>query len=325
MPAQPTKANIAAIRTETPVIKSFKLTPMDGERFPDYAPGAHIKVRVTLDGGQIEERAYSLYGENEGGAAYRIAVLKEDEGRGGSRFMHEALAEGDVLEFTGPTNDFVLDASATETILIAGGIGITPIVAMARALSAEGRAFTLHYAAKTHEDMALIEEVVRVADGRAALYFDGGDPSRGVPLDSILKAPGAGKHVYACGPGAMIDAVEETAQKQGWNAANIHFERFAAPEAAADDETFEVVVRSTGESLNVAPGTSILDALVAAGHDPLFDCGVGNCGICATKVMEHDGELQHHDNYLSPEKKASGDQMCICVSRVKGGRVVLDM
>ncbi|RCK46284.1 PDR/VanB family oxidoreductase [Thalassospira profundimaris] len=320
------KAVIQQIHDLTNRIRGFDLVPADNSvTLPPCSPGAHIKVSVTDETGKQAKRSYSVINPGQSDL-YRIAVLREDNGEGGSRFMHETLEVGNIIEIDEPQNDFPLDPDATETILIAGGIGITPILSMAKQLQQDGANFTLHYSSRNHHDMALMSEVLDCAEGRCSLYFDGGDATRGMPLSALLGTPGANRHVYVCGPGGLIDAVLETARRNRWAPDNVHYERFTTPSAQLDDTGFEVHLAQSGKVFDVPVGKSILDVLIDEGIDPLYDCKKGNCGICTSVVLSHDGDLSHRDAYLSDSQKAQNDQMCICVSRMQSsGRLSLDL
>ncbi|MEQ8286670.1 PDR/VanB family oxidoreductase [Thalassospira sp.] len=319
------KVTIQQVHDLTDRIRGFDLVAADGASLPPCDPGAHIKVTVTDNTGQTAKRSYSVINPGQTDR-YQIAVLREVEGDGGSLFMHQHLQIGSVVDIELPQNDFPLVADATKTILIAGGIGITPILAMANSLKQADKGFTVHYSSRTRHDMALMEEILEQADGRCTLYFDGGEASRGMPLASILGTPETGKHVYVCGPGGLIDAVLATARRNRWAADNVHYERFSTPAAQLDDSSFEVHLAQSGKSFEVPIGKSILDVLIDEGIDPLYDCKKGNCGICTSVVLSRDGDLSHRDAYLSDSQKSQNDQMCICVSRMQGkGCLSLDL
>lgn len=320
------KVAIQQIHDLTDRICGFDLVPVDtNSPLTPCPPGAHIKVQVKDAKGEPTTRSYSVINPGQGDL-YRIAVLRDDNGEGGSRFMHESLTAGNIIDIEEPQNDFPLDENAAKTILIAGGIGITPILSMAKHLQQTGADFTLHYSCRNHNDMALMTETLDHADGRCTLYFDGGDANRGMPLSTMLGTPEARKHVYVCGPGGLIDAVLETARRHRWTSDNVHYERFTTPTAQLDDTSFEVHLAQSGQTFEVPVGKSVLDVLIDEGIDPLYDCKKGNCGICTSSVLAHDGDLSHRDAYLSDGQKAQNNQMCICVSRMQSnGRLTLDL
>ncbi|PKR60175.1 PDR/VanB family oxidoreductase [Thalassospira lohafexi] len=319
------RTTVQQIHTLTDRIRGFDLVASDGRALPPCEPGAHIKVNVTDTSGNPVKRSYSVINPGQTDR-YRIAVLREVDGEGGSAFMHDKVTVGDELDIDLPQNDFPLHSDAQNTILIAGGIGITPILAMATTLTAGKKDFALHYSSRTHQDMALMHDVLDAATGRCTLYFDGGTPSRAMQLSTLLGPAKAGKHVYVCGPGGLIDAVLDAARRHRWASDNIHYERFSTPAAQLDDSAFEVHLKHSNQSFDVPVGKSILDVLIDEGIDPLYDCKKGNCGICTSAVLSCDGDLSHRDAYLSDGQKSQNDQMCICVSRMQGGgKLTLDL
>ncbi|MBV8156327.1 MAG: oxidoreductase [Dyella sp.] len=304
----------------TPEVRRLRLRSPDGQALPPFTAGAHIRVH-TPSAGAEPTRCYSLVNSDGDGLLYEIAVKLEATGRGGSRFMHQ-LAVGDRIEVEPPKNDFALHDAPHEAVLIAGGIGITPILSMARQLEAAGRPYALHYGARSADLMPYRMEIEELAGAKAQLYFDGGDPSRGMQLVSVLGAPQASRYVYVCGPRALIDATLDQAQRLGWPRSHIHFELFSAPATTAADQGITVLLARSGRKIDVPAGTSILDALIAAGCDPLFDCRRGECGMCAVRML--DGEAEHRDYALSDEEHTEG-MVCICVSRARSQSITLDL
>jgi ferredoxin-NADP reductase len=315
---------VAAIIDETPRVKRFELVPSTGERLPPHTPGAHISVHIKLADGTADQRCYSIVNPPQYTGFYEIAVQREKESRGGSAFMHERVRLGDLLEVDEPKNHFALAEDADEHLLIAGGIGITPILCMARSLALSNRHFNLHYAAREPAAMAYRTAVAGVCGERVKVCFDGGDPGNGIDLKSLLGSRRPGLHAYVCGPAPMIDAVLATTKASGWPETAVHFELFNNPQAVqAGDQAIEVVLSRSGITLQVQPGQSILDSIIAAGAEADYDCKVGECGTCLTTVLE--GMPQHRDYYLSDKERAEGTSMCTCVSWAKSRRLVLDL
>lgn len=310
---------VARMEPLTPSVSAFILVSPEGVALPAWEAGAHIEVEVEPAPGATAHRAYSLVTGTEDGTGYEIAVQREDSGAGGSRCMHR-LKPGDLVRAKPPANHFALAAQASEHLLLAGGIGITPILSMARTLARQGQAYELHYAARTPESMPYRAQVQALS--ASALYFDGGDPNRGVPLKTVLARPAPGRHLYVCGPKGLIDAAVRTAQQLGWPDANVHYELFAGALAQSGDAAFEVECAQTGQVFVVPPGRSILDVLVEHGLDPLFDCRTGSCGVCVAPVLQ--GTPDHRDSTLTASEKSAGDKVCICVSRARSPRLVLD-
>ncbi|WP_153099920.1 PDR/VanB family oxidoreductase [Paraburkholderia hayleyella] len=317
----------------TAEIRLLKLKAADGKPLPAFSAGAHLRFKVDLAAsGSLPatapgarqaslpgERCYSLVNSADLSGDYEIAVKLEAAGAGGSRFMH-ALQTGEPICAALPQNDFPLHDEPHEAVLMAGGIGITPILSMARELSAKGAAYHLHYAARTPDTMAYRDDVSQLCGEQASLYFDYGDPTRGMPLAEVIGSPAPHRHLYVCGPRPLIDAVIAAARDKQWSPAQVHFELFGAPPAAAGDRPCRVVLQRSGLALEVPAGTSILAAMIDARLDPLFDCQRGECGVCAVRVLS--GTPDHRDYALSDEEREH--LMCVCVSRATEGELVLD-
>lgn len=317
------RVRIAAARHATSDIRAFELVAEHSGPLPGFTAGAHIGVEVILPDGERAHRSYSIASPpSEEPNSYLLGVLYEESGTGGSMFMHERAKTGYVLNATKPKNFFELIEGADHSILIAGGIGITPILAMAHTLTADGQSMEIHYAARSEEHMAFRETVEEICGDSAHLYFDGGDPKQGVDIRAVLGAPQPGRHVYVCGPKGMIEAVRNTAELLRWPEDHVHFEVFTPPEAKPGDQPIEVTVRSTGQVLTVEPGTPILDALLAAGVDSDYDCRMGICGSCAVKVLE--GEADNRDTVLTTSEHVEEKLMCTCVSWASTPKLVLD-
>jgi ferredoxin-NADP reductase len=321
---------VASVEALTPHITTFRLVSADGAQLPGYGPGAHVQVQVPAAPGRRDSvlwRSYSLVhfdvdeDTSRGVAEYRIAVRREDAGRGGSRFMHEELQRGDSLTLRRPLNHFPL-AEPPEVILLAGGIGITPMVSMATALLAQRRAFQLHYSGRSRAQLAFVDELRAVVGERLHLHVDD-EPQTQLSIDALLSASDPQQPIYVCGPAGMIDATLQIAERLGWPKSAVHYELFTEAQPLAGDQPFEVELQSSGRTITVPADRSLLDALTEAGTDVMSDCRSGYCGLCSTRVCS--GDIEHRDTYLSDAEKASGQVMQVCVSRARSGRLVLDL
>lgn len=317
---------VTDIAAESPSIRSLRLSAANGAALPAFAAGAHLKIDVP----GVGERCYSLLNLTPDGTTapdgYLLGIRLEDASRGGSRYMH-GLSVGATLTATGPKNDFPLlgrehDAPGKPVVLLAGGIGITPIAAMAAELKAAGRPFVLHYSGRALADLAFTKELAALCGDALTLYGDD-TPDRALNLDALLAPLSPRQHIYLCGPKGMIDALAAKAKALGWPQDAIHFELFADATAQAGDRPFEVELRQSGKVLRVPADKTILDVMIAEGCDPLFDCKRGECGVCEATVLE--GEPDHRDYYLSDAEKQSGKVIQTCISRAKSARLVLDL
>ncbi|GGS31917.1 ferredoxin [Streptomyces humidus] len=282
-----------------------------GEPLPAWEPGAHVDVVL----GPGLERQYSLCGDPADRGAWRIAVLREPAGRGGSAHVHEQVRQGDKVGVRGPRNHFAL-RPAPRYRFIAGGIGITPVLPMLAAAEAAGADWSLLYGGRTRASMAFTGELAAYGD-RVTVAPQ--DEVGLLDLGSVLDALPGDALVYCCGPGPLLDAVEERCP-----AGALRVERFRAKEGpvGADGE-FEVELARSGRAFTVAPGVSVLDAVRAAGVEVLYSCTEGTCGTCETDVL--DGTPEHRDSVLSAEEREAGETMMICVSRCRGKKLVLDL
>ncbi|MDH6515277.1 ferredoxin-NADP reductase [Streptomyces sp. SAI-135] len=282
-----------------------------GEQLPAWEPGAHIDVLL----GPGLERQYSLCGDPSDRSCWRIAVLREPEGRGGSAHVHQQLRQGDKVRVRGPRNHFAL-RPAPRYRFVAGGIGITPILPMLAAAEEAGAEWTLLYGGRTLGSMAFTEELSRYGD-RVTVAPQ--DETGLLDLAPVLDGVPEGTLVYCCGPGPLLDAVEERCP-----AGLLHMERFTPKYRPEGENTqFEVELAQTGTTITVAPDVSVLDAVRAAGVEVLFSCTEGTCGTCETDVL--DGTPDHRDSVLTDEEREAGETMMICVSRCRGKKLVLDL
>lgn len=316
---------VTSVRSLNPWVRELVLRAADGATLPGFTAGAHIRVQVQAAGAS-DWRDYSLIdakdGESTAPTSYRIAVRREDAGRGGSRYMHEQLKEGDVVQVQTPKNDFPLHDHAGAAVLLAGGIGVTPLVSMAARLRAQGRPLRMHCAVRDTDWLAYQDELSALLGNDLQVHSD---QQAGGPLDvaAILGRCAADEQVYVCGPKPMLDAVLARADQLGWPPERVHFELFAPPVVEAGDHAFELELAQSGLRLQVPANRSILDVLIDAGCDPMFDCKRGECGVCAVSVIE--GEIDHRDYVLTAGERDAGNVMQVCVSRAKGRRLVLDL
>jgi vanillate O-demethylase ferredoxin subunit len=269
-------------------------------------------------------RQYSLCNASHESHRYRIAVLRDPASRGGSVAMHDGVQEGDVITISTPRNHFALHP-AQRTLLLAGGIGVTPLLCMADRLARTGAQFTLHYCTRSAERTAFVDEItVSPMAPHVHFHFDAGAPEQKLDLPAVLTQPGPDARLYVCGPAGFIDYVVNTAKSLGWAQDRIHLEYFGAPaQDTSGDEGFEVRIASTGKVYPIAPDVSVVEALRKEGIDILTSCEQGVCGTCLTRVLE--GEVDHRDMYLTDEEKAANEQFMPCCSRARSKLLVLDL
>ncbi|WP_434054320.1 MAG: PDR/VanB family oxidoreductase [Roseibium sp.] len=309
------KLVLQSVDEETDRISVFRFAATDGSALPGYEPGAHVDV----DLGPAGIRSYSLIDWPQSSATLDVAVQREENGQGGSKAMHE-LAVGQEVSASSPKNDFPLADNPGFSLLLAGGIGITPLISMATRLQRQGQPFELHYSARTASRMGFAESLKTAFGETVMFYFDDAEP---IDLTALLRAQPGGTDVYICGPKGMIDAARSAASVAGIPEGSVHVELFTSPEPQAGDTSFEVEVHETGQVVTVGPGQTIIEALEEVGLDVMYDCQRGDCGICQTDVIS--GDPDHRDVVLSDAEKASGKVMQICVSRAKSARLVLDL
>ncbi|WP_207458158.1 PDR/VanB family oxidoreductase [Azospirillum sp. SYSU D00513] len=311
---------VRQVRIEAEDIRSFELADPEGAELAPFTPGAHIDVRAP-DGPM---RQYSLCNGPEERDLYRIAVKREPWSRGGSRAMH-GLQPGQFVEVSAPRDAFPLDHGAPHCLLLAAGIGITPLLSMARHLAASGRSFALHHFTRSPRHAAFLREIERGPLGPRSAFHHGleGEELHGT-LGRLLAERPAGALLYLCGPaGFMAQAAEAAAP--AWPAESIRREHFAAPAPVSGDAEggFSVELARTGRTVAVPPDRSIVAALAEQGVRIDTSCEQGVCGTCLTRVLA--GEPDHRDLFLSEEERRACDQILPCVSRARGGRLVLDL
>ena len=304
---------------ETPEISVYELAAPDGTALPNVTAGSHIMCH--LDNRQI--RQYSLIDAGGGALSYHIAVLKDPESRGGSRFIHETINTGDTMVVSGPKNDFSLVLGAEKSVLVGGGIGITPMLSMARTLHAEGEAFELHYCAKSPGTAAFISTLnaCGFAD-KVHFHFSQTDEPDRLDVKRLLAAIEPGKHVFCCGPEALMDAVQ--AATTHWPRGSVHFERFkAGATEAQEDRPFDLYLAKSDKCFHVPAEKTAIDVLTENHYDIDMVCGEGVCGDCLVGVV--DGDIEHRDQVLTEDEKSDNDVMTVCCSRAKSEKLTLDL
>jgi ferredoxin-NADP reductase len=310
------------VRTRTAVaddIIALELVSRDVEPLPRFEAGAHIDVRTNS--GLI--RQYSLCSSPGAHDHYRLGVLLDPSSRGGSIAVHEEFVENSIVEIGAPRNHFPLDATATESLLFGGGIGITPIVAMAYSLAERGSAFSLHYCARERSRAAFFQELTEGSfSDHVHFHFDDGPAEQLLDMSDAVGLPSPGRHIYVCGPAAFIDFVIDEARRRGWADSQIHSERFDADIDKAG-ESFEFVASRSQQSFIIPGDTTIAEVLLAAGVDVSLGCEQGICGTCLCDVLE--GIPDHRDLVQSDDEKSSNARIALCCSRSLSAQIVVDV
>jgi len=305
---------------EAEEIVSLELASVDGKPLPSFSAGAHIDVYIRE--GLI--RQYSLLNDSAEQHRYVIGVLRDPESRGGSVAVHDDIKQGDVIQISSPKNHFEL-VHAKRSLLFAGGIGVTPILCMARRLSTIGADFEMHYNARSPERTAFRDEISNspFAD-KVHFHFDNGDEGQKLDLAPLLANPQPDTHLYVCGPTGYIDFVVNTAKQAGWASDHVHLEYFGAAEVdTSGDTSFEVKIASTGQVFTIPADKPITQVLDDAGVFIPVSCEEGVCGTCLTRVLE--GTPDHRDLYLTDAEHQANDQFTPCCSRSKSPMLVLDI
>jgi len=314
------RVRVTAKTIEALDICSFELVEADGLPLPAFSAGSHVDVTVG-----DKTRQYSLCNDPAESHRYLIAVLRDPATRGGSAGMHDRVQVGDVIQISAPKNHFALAHDASSHLLLAGGIGVTPILCMAERLAVMGAPFEVHYCARSRERTAFHDRITssRFAS-RVQFHFDDGPAAQKFDIAARLAESQPGVHLYVCGPKGFMDAVLSTARAQGWPEAQLHYEFFSADVApSASDDSFEVQLASSGRIVVVPKDKTVVQALAAAGIEVQTSCEQGVCGTCITRVLS--GTPDHKDLYFTPEEHAANDQFTPCCSRAKSPRLVLDL
>jgi vanillate O-demethylase ferredoxin subunit len=304
---------------ETKDISLFQLARVDRAPLPSFTAGAHIDVH--LPNGLV--RQYSLCNAPKDQLYYEIGVFNDPDSRGGSVLLHEVVNEGDRISISEPRNLFPLDNSASHHLLIAGGIGITPLLCMAEQLTEKQCNFDLHYCAKSQDHAGFINRIndSEFAD-RSHYHFSQRDGR--LNIAEVLRHYDSGTHLYVCGPVPFMDAVLETAKAEGWPEAHLHREYFAAAKDDSKiDAAFEIQLGIDGEIIEIPADKTALEVLIERDIDVPFACEEGVCGSCSTRLLE--GEPEHRDVYMTAEEHLANQEFAICCSRSKSPKLVIDL
>lgn len=309
-------ARLRTARALTPDIRLLEIEP--ATRGATAPPGSHLGVAVMI-GERPDTRSYSLLDSGADGV-YRIAVKRLPDSRGGSAYMH-GLAPGARLSISGPRNHFGLTLGRPGYLLVAGGIGITPLHAMALALHQAGAPFRLLYAARTRQDLALADDLrARIGD-RLEIFLD--EENRRIDLAQAIAGLAPEAEAYVCGPYGMMEAARRAWTEAGRPAQGLRFETFGTGGRHAT-EPFTVRIPRLSKEIVVPRNQTMLEALEAAGVGMIHDCRRGECGLCTVKILDTDGTVDHRDVFFSEAQKATNAQLCTCVSRVVGGGITID-
>jgi vanillate O-demethylase ferredoxin subunit len=314
------EVRIASVRREAEGIHSLEFRALDNSTLPAFAAGSHIDLMLAPG----LTRCYSLSNDPHERDRYVVSVNKDPGSRGGSRHVHEQLRVSDLLQISPPRNNFQLDETAEHTVLVAGGIGITPLKAMISRLDRIGLSWELHYATKTRAATAFLDELRRLEDlrpGRIHFHFSAESKGARLDLKAVVSAAPGSSHFYCCGPQSMIAAFEETTAALARS--QVHVEYFAAKGTVAVDGGFKITLHRSQRSLEVRRGSTILDSLLAADVNVPYSCKEGVCGTCKVGVIE--GLPDHRDLVLSPDEHARNDQMMVCCSGSQTPSLVLDL
>lgn len=312
------KVVIARREAQTADIVAIELVSAGERDLEPFEAGAHIDVVV----GDGLVRQYSLSNAFDESRTYRLGILNDPNSRGGSRSIHEQFVQGREIEISLPRNHFPLDMAADHSILFGGGIGITPLITMAKALKKAGRSFELHYCCRSRTAAAFLDELTSELGDRLNLHFDDGPDEQRLAPAAILKTVRDNTHMYVCGPTGFMDWIIGTARDCGLASSQVHFESFNA-EVDTSGDAFEVHAAASNVTVRVPSGQSIAKTLKAAGVKVDVSCEEGVCGTCICDVLE--GVPDHRDHFLNDEEKEANDQIAVCCSRARSGRLVLDI
>lgn len=300
----------------TDEISVFEIASVDGSPLPSFEAGAHIDL--LLNPGLI--RQYSISNE-PGSSIYRLGILNDKKSKGGSRLIHQTLNVNSQIKITSPRNHFPLNMSAEHSLLIGGGIGITPMISMAYALKKSGKSFDLHYVCRSRDKAAFLEELTEQFGFSLCLHFDD-EINTSFNVSEVLERPSSDVHLYVCGPSGFMDWVISEAKKKNIPEKNIHYEYFSA-EVDIKGNEFEVFAKNSNVTVTVKSDQSIANALKSAGVKVKVSCEEGVCGTCICDVVE--GIPDHRDHFLTDDEREDNDQIALCCSRAKTEKLILNI
>ncbi len=300
------------------LVKRFKFERADGGQMPTFSGGAHTVVEMD-DHGTRRLNPYSLMSSPQNRSAFTISVRRDDEGRGGSLYMHNHVKVGMEMTISNPVNLFSLDLRARKHLMIAGGIGITPFLAQIAQLDSSNGSFELHYSVRSKNLASYADELTSAHPNDVNIYHD--DQGEAIDIENLLDGQPLGTYLYVCGPKGMIEWVRKSASDAGWPREAVHYEEFLTPEPG---KPFEVKLAVSNKVIQVGETQSLLEAIEAAGVDAPYLCRGGACGMCETEVIGYDGQFIHNDHWLDDEEHSSGKKIMPCVSRFEGKTLVLD-
>jgi len=309
------EVRVSAIRYAARDTHLYEFAPLDGKPLPAYQPGAHIDLH--LPNGLV--RQYSLITAEPDPASYTVGIKRDPASRGGSRYIHDELRVGKTLKISAPRNNFALVENASHVVLLAGGIGITPIWCMVQRLAKLGRSWELHYACRSRADMAFLSALEAMSSSR--FHFDDECEGKFLDVAAIVATAPRDAHLYCCGPTPMLNSFE--AATANWPREQVHIEYFTPKQEAAKAGGFVVELARSGKEFTIPEGKSILQVLLDAGVDVDYSCELGICGACEQRVIS--GEPDHRDAILTEEEQASNTKVMICCAGCKSERLVLDL
>ena len=311
------------ITCHTAGIKSFILRDPHGAQLPAFKAGAHVNLHFMSSKDEAFSRSYSIVNGEHHRDHYELGILRVPDGTGGSARLHEILSVGERVQVSLPVDNFRLVDDTHSPVLIAGGIGVTPLLSMARTLEHRAQKYELHYFGRGEATVAFLDEIGALEHRTGGNHFGLDSAASRESLRKILASGAGSRHLYVCGPAGLMQAALEVANECGWNASTVHFEQFSAGVIGASNTGFKAVLLQSRLTVDVAPDETLLDALLKAGVDASFDCRSGVCGSCLAVVAQ--GAIDHRDSFLTEEDKKEGVLMCTCVSRAKGHSIELDL